>query len=65
MGLMKRFDLLHFLSLSFIIGIGLFELFYRHNFLDGYLALGMSLFCLFIFFLLRINSISFHSIVPI
>jgi hypothetical protein len=41
-GLMK-FTIAEKIPLLFITGIGLFELFYRHNFTDGFLALGIAL----------------------
>jgi hypothetical protein len=40
---MKNFKSSDIVSLLFIAGIGCFELFYRKNFTDGYLALGMVL----------------------
>lgn len=49
---MKKFTNSDILALLFIVGIGLFELFYRKNLTDGYLALGMAL-SLFIYQLLQ------------
>ncbi len=40
---MKKFTTSDVLALLFITGIGFFELFYRKNLTDGYLALGMAL----------------------
>jgi len=45
---MKKFTSSDILALLFIAAIGFFELFYRKNFIDGYLALGMAL-ALFIY----------------
>lgn len=39
----KYFQISDIISLSIIVIIGLFELFYRHNWIDGYLALGIAL----------------------
>lgn len=40
---MRNFTSSDILALLFITGIGFFELFYRKNLTDGFLALGMSL----------------------
>lgn len=40
---MRSFTGSDILALLFITGIGCFELFYRKNLTDGYLALGMAL----------------------
>ncbi len=39
---MKNFTISEILSLVFIAAIGFFELFYRHNLIDGWLVLGMA-----------------------
>lgn len=49
---MRNFTITDTLALLFITGIGFFELFYRRNFTDGFLALGMAL-LLFIYQIFR------------
>lgn len=44
---MKKFTSSDAIALLFIIAIGCFELFYRKNLTDGYLAIGMALLLFF------------------